>query len=120
MLAMPSAFLAKESSAEIFARAANSYHAACTRRVSADLAPARVEVVTQIQSGSSRTDSPVRVLYAQPASQWDYVRFAEICATFRWGRTFERVVFADFWRPGRGDPAVSNVLIPDTAFSTRQ
>ena len=27
------------------------------------------EVVTQIQTGSSRTDSPVRILYAQPRSR---------------------------------------------------
>ena len=65
MLAMPSAFLVKESSAEIFARAANSYHAACTRRVSADPGTARVEVVTQIQSGSSRTD-------CRPTTRCDY------------------------------------------------
>ena len=39
------------------------YHAARTRRVSAaGLAPPSGQVVTQIQSGSPRTDSPVRIL----------------------------------------------------------
>ena len=49
--------------------AAKSFHEACTRRVSAvRLAPTPGEVVTQFQSDSSRTDSPVRILYAQPRS----------------------------------------------------
>ena len=43
-------------------------HAACTRRVSADPGACSGGIVTQIQSGSSRADSPVRILYAQPRS----------------------------------------------------
>ena len=47
----------------------NRYHAARTRRVSAArLAPTSGQVVTQSQSGCPRPDSPVRILYAQPAS----------------------------------------------------
>ena len=56
--------------AEIWARAAIGYHAARTRRVSAaGLAPTSGQVVTQIQSGSPRPDSAVRILYAQPRSR---------------------------------------------------
>jgi hypothetical protein len=62
-------FSALRSSAEILAGAANPYHAAGTRRVSAaGLAPGAGEVVTQFQSDSARTDSPVRVLNAQAGS----------------------------------------------------
>ena len=62
-------FSALRSSAEILAGAANPYHAARTRRVSAaGLAPTSGEVVTQFQSDSSRTDLPVRILHAQPGS----------------------------------------------------
>jgi hypothetical protein len=65
----PVRFSALRSSAEILAGAANPHHAARTRTVSAaGLAPKSGEVVTQFQSDSSRTDSPVRVLNAQPAS----------------------------------------------------
>jgi hypothetical protein len=53
----------------ILAGAANPCHAACARTVSAaGLAPTSGEVVTQFQSDSSRTDSPVRILHAQPGS----------------------------------------------------
>jgi hypothetical protein len=46
-----------------WSRAANPYHAACARRVSAaGLAPTSGQVVTQFQSAGSRTDSPVRIL----------------------------------------------------------
>jgi hypothetical protein len=63
-------FSALRSSAEILAGAANPYHAALARRVSAaGLVPISGEVVTQFQSDSFRTDSPVRVLNAQPGSQ---------------------------------------------------
>ena len=49
---------------------ANPYHAARRRRVSAaGLAPTSGEVVTEFQSDSPRTDSPVRVLHAQPRSR---------------------------------------------------
>ena len=55
--------------APLIARAAIGYHAARTRRVSAaGLAPTSGQVVTQIQLGSPRPDSAVRILYAQPAS----------------------------------------------------
>ena len=68
MLAMRSAFRAKDRVLKTW-RAADPYHAAATRRVSAArLAPTSGQVVTQIQAGSSPPDSPVRVLYAQPAS----------------------------------------------------
>ena len=54
----------------IVARAANPYNAARARRVSAvGLAPTSGEIVTQIQLSGSRTDSLVRILYAQPASR---------------------------------------------------
>ena len=63
---MPPAAL--RSPAEL-AGAANPHNAARTRRVSAaGLAPTSGEIVTQIQLGGSRTDLPVRILYAQPAS----------------------------------------------------
>ena len=49
----------------LLARAANPYHAARTRRVSAaTLAPTSGEVVTEFQSDSSRTDSPGVALIA--------------------------------------------------------
>jgi hypothetical protein len=48
----------------------NRYHSPRTRRVSAaGLAPSSGEVVPQFQSDSARTDSPVRVLHAQPGSR---------------------------------------------------
>jgi hypothetical protein len=51
------------------ARAADAHHAAGTRRVSATrIAPNSGRIVTQIQSGGPRPDSPVRVLYAEPRS----------------------------------------------------
>ena len=54
----------------ILARAANPCNAARARRVSAvGLAPTSGEIVTQIQLSGSRTDSLVRILYAQPASR---------------------------------------------------
>jgi hypothetical protein len=60
----------KMAAAEILAGAANPYHAARTRRVSAPgLSPASGEVVTQFQSDTPRTDSLVRVLHAQPDSR---------------------------------------------------
>jgi hypothetical protein len=66
---MLSAFRALKSSAEILARAADAHHAAGTRRVSATaIAPTSGRIVTQIQSDSSRADSPVRIRYAQPGS----------------------------------------------------
>jgi hypothetical protein len=53
----------------ILARPADAHHAAGTRKVSAArLAPTSGEVVTEFQSDSARTDSPVRVRYAQPGS----------------------------------------------------
>jgi hypothetical protein len=59
----------KMAAAEILAGAANPYHAARRRRVSAaGLAPTSGEVATEFQSDSPRTDSPVRVLHAQPGS----------------------------------------------------
>ena len=79
---MPPAAL--RSPAEL-AGAANPHNAARTRRVSAaGLAPTSGEIVTQIQLGGSRTDSPVRVLYAQPASPFSvgHVQAAKIGATF--------------------------------------
>ena len=66
------------------AGAANTYHVARTRGVSAArLAPTSGQVVTQIQSGSSRTDSLVRILHAQPASPVSvrHVRAAKIGTT---------------------------------------
>ena len=52
------------------ARRRQQLGAARTRRVSAaGLAPTSGQVVTQIQSGSPRPDSPVRILYAQPRSR---------------------------------------------------
>jgi hypothetical protein len=57
------------SSAEISPGAANPYHAARTRKVSAaGLGLPGDEVVTEIQSDSSRPDSPVRIRHAQPGS----------------------------------------------------
>jgi hypothetical protein len=51
------------------ARAADRRHAAGARRVSAArLAPTSAKVVTQFQSDSSRTDSPVRILSPQPGN----------------------------------------------------
>ena len=73
-ISLPDATRCSRCSAEILAGAANPYHAARTRRVSAaGLAPTSGEVVTEFQSDSSRTDSPVRIRYAQPASpvSWD-------------------------------------------------
>jgi hypothetical protein len=67
------------------ARAADAHHAAGTRRVSATrIAPNSGRIVTQIQSGGPRPDSPVRVLYAQPGSPAfaGHVLLARICATF--------------------------------------
>src|SRR3954470_18658927 len=47
----------------------NPYHAARTRRLSATrIAPTSGLIVMQIQSDSSPTDSPVRILHAQPGS----------------------------------------------------
>ncbi len=86
MLTMLSAFRVQRSSAEILARAADAHHAAGTRRVSAArLAPTSGEVVTEFQSDSSPTDSPVRIRYAQPASTVSArpVQLTERCATFR-------------------------------------
>src|SRR5437660_1277897 len=69
MLRMLSAVRALRSSAEILARAADAHHTAGTRRVSAArIAPTSGKVVTEFQSGSARTDSPVRILHAQPGS----------------------------------------------------
>jgi hypothetical protein len=80
-----SSFLPPPTSAEILVGAANPYHAACTRRVSAaGLAPTSGEVVMEFQSDSARTDSPVRVLNAQPASPVSarYVWLAKVPAIF--------------------------------------
>jgi hypothetical protein len=41
----------------------------------AGLAPISCEVITQFQSDSSRTDSPVRILHAQPGSAVSERRF---------------------------------------------
>ena len=60
---------APRSSAEILTGAANPYHALSRRVSAAGLAPTSGEVVTQFQSDSSRTDSPVRILHAQPRSR---------------------------------------------------
>jgi hypothetical protein len=52
------------------AGAANPYYAARTRRVSvAGFEPTPGQVITQFQSDTLRTDSPVRILYAQPRSR---------------------------------------------------
>src|SRR5207237_1290360 len=76
MLRMLSAVRALRSSAEILARAADAQHTAGTRRVSAArIAPTSSRIVTQIQSDSSRADSPVRVRYAQPGSVVSVGRF---------------------------------------------
>jgi hypothetical protein len=67
-------------------RAADAPHAAGARRVSATrLRLPQAELFTSIQSDSSRSDSPVRVLYAQPGSPVSvgHVRRGEICPTFR-------------------------------------
>jgi len=65
------------SSAEILAGAANLHHAALPRSVSAaGLAPTSGEVVTESQSDSSRTDSPVRILNAQPRSRVSVARLS--------------------------------------------
>jgi hypothetical protein len=61
------------------ARAADRRHAAGARRVSATrIAPTSSQVVTEFQSDSARTDSPVRILYAQPGSP---------VSTSVWGRS---------------------------------
>src|SRR5215475_2081969 len=48
--------------------AAKLYHAAHTRRVPRRVCAASGKVATEFQSDSSRTDSPVRILHAQPRS----------------------------------------------------
>ena len=70
---MPAASSRGRSAPTVFQQPAgpscNWYHAARTRRVSAaGLAPTSGQVVTQIQSASSRPVSAVRILYAQPRS----------------------------------------------------
>src|SRR5204862_5937879 len=57
--------------ARLFAGAINEDSAVASRAVvsAAGLAPISGEVVTEFQSDSARTDSAVRVLYAQPGSQ---------------------------------------------------
>jgi hypothetical protein len=74
------------SSPEILAGAAKSVsrrsHAKGLRPA---LASTLGEVVTEFQSDSARTDSPVRILNAQPGSAVSVgrVRRGEICPTFR-------------------------------------
>jgi hypothetical protein len=64
----PDAVRRQRSTANL-GRAANPYHVAAARRVStAQIAPTSRAVVTQFQSDSWRTVSPVRIQYAQPAS----------------------------------------------------
>src|SRR5215211_5517742 len=46
-----------------------------TRNLRRGLAPTPGEVVTEFQSDSSRTDSPVRILHAQPRSAVSAVLF---------------------------------------------
>src|SRR5215831_19333236 len=52
----------------MLAGAAELYHAAHTRRVPRRVCTASGKVATEFQSDSSRTDSPVRILHAQPRS----------------------------------------------------
>ena len=52
----------------MLAGAAKLYHAAHTRRVPRRVCTASGKVATEFQSDSSRTDSPVRILHAQPIS----------------------------------------------------
>ena len=52
----------------MLAGAAKLYQAAHTRRVPRRVCTASGKVATEFQSDSSRTDSPVRILHAQPAS----------------------------------------------------
>src|SRR6516165_5609980 len=52
----------------MLAGAAKLYHAAHTRRVPRRVCTASGKVATEFQSDSSRTDSPVRILHAQPRS----------------------------------------------------
>jgi hypothetical protein len=76
MLAMLSAFRAKDRLLKPWPELHIGYLATRTRRVSdARLAPTSGEVVTEFQSYSSRTDSPVRVLNAQPRSLVSVARF---------------------------------------------
>jgi hypothetical protein len=58
------------SSAEILAGAAKSVsRSSHAKRLRPGLAPTLGEVVTEFQSDSARTDSPVRILNAQPRSR---------------------------------------------------
>jgi hypothetical protein len=101
-------FSALRSSAEILAGAANPYHAARTRTVSAaGLAPKSGEVVTQFQSDSSRTDSPVRVLNAQPRSPVSvgHIPLAKICPTF------PRIIVLALLPRSKGEPLTWRCLI---------
>src|SRR5947209_7748012 len=60
---------ALRSSAEILAGAAKSVsRSSHAKALRPGLAPPSGEVVTEFQSDSARTDSPVRILHAQPGS----------------------------------------------------
>ena len=81
------------------AGAANPFDAACTRRVSAArLAPTSGQVVTEFQSDSSRTDSPVRIRHAQPRSRVSEVS-RECCSGRARRRAGSRYVVARAKKP---------------------
>src|SRR6516165_1172658 len=60
----------------MLAGAAKLYHAAHTRRVPRRVCTASGKVATEFQSDSSRTDSPVRILHAQPRSRVSVARLS--------------------------------------------
>ena len=124
ILVMLSAAL--RSSAEILAGAANPYHAARTRRVSAaGLAPTSGEVVTQFQSDSARTDSPVRILTCPArqsvsiASQRTVAQKPRGTAWFRGGKEdFKKAWISIEWMNGCLNNSTKDAAraLPDTTF----
>jgi hypothetical protein len=71
-------FSALRSTAEISVEAANPHRGSSRAKGLRCQACLSGEVVTKLQSNSSRTDSPVRILYAQPASAVSAVSTAHV------------------------------------------
>jgi hypothetical protein len=117
-----SSFLPPPTSAEILVGAANPYHAACTRRVSAaGLAPTSGEVVMEFQSDSARTDSPVRVLNAQPASPVSarYVWLAKVPAIFSGLSETRRGLYGAIFSISSGGWSFSRASLRSPTFNIR-
>jgi hypothetical protein len=105
------------------ARAADRRHAAGARRVSATrIGPTSSQVVTEFQSDTARTDSPVRILYAQAGRSVSAAQNVAECAGIRSKEIshFRSYRNSDMWSLPSSSESTERCLMPLQANQDHQ